>query len=58
MDTPVGCVVIPIPECTIGSRASLRCIEALSIFRDAYAVEFLGLPEVHAETDPASRPAG
>jgi predicted nuclease of restriction endonuclease-like (RecB) superfamily len=25
--------------------------EALSIFRDAYAVEFLGLPAVHAETD-------
>jgi hypothetical protein len=26
-------------------------LEALSIFRDAYAVEFLDLPAVHAETD-------
>ena len=25
--------------------------EALSIFRDAYAIEFLGLPPVHAEAD-------
>jgi hypothetical protein len=26
MDTPVGCAVIPIPECIIGTRASLYCI--------------------------------
>jgi hypothetical protein len=25
--------------------------EALSIFRDAYTVEFLGLPPTHAEAD-------
>jgi predicted nuclease of restriction endonuclease-like (RecB) superfamily len=25
--------------------------EALNVFRDAYTVEFLGLPEVHAEAD-------
>jgi predicted nuclease of restriction endonuclease-like (RecB) superfamily len=25
--------------------------EALSVFRDAYTVEFLGLPRIHAETD-------
>jgi len=25
--------------------------EALSVFRDAYTVKFLGLPRIHAETD-------